>query len=105
MAALNAAGFAVTLLAPAPSGPALVEEAVSARPDVRAAEMVSEAAGLLGRGAYQLKDGTGQLTVLSEISAPPPKGSNVGVKGIFESLLTIGSKSLAVLREQSRFNP
>ena len=72
---------------------------------VRIKGEVSEAAGLLGRGAYQVKDGTGQLTVLSEISAPPPKGSHVGVKGVFESLLTIGSKSLAVLREQSRFNP
>ena len=72
---------------------------------VRIKGEVSESAGLLGRGAYQVKDGTGQLTVLSEIGAPPPKGSNIGVKGVFEALLTIGSKSLAVLREQSRFNP
>jgi hypothetical protein len=72
---------------------------------VRIKGEVKESAGLLGRGAYQVKDGTGQLTVLSETSAPPPSGSNVGVKGIFEALLTIGSKSLAVLREQSRFNP
>jgi hypothetical protein len=72
---------------------------------VRIKGEVKESAGLLGRGAYQVKDGTGQLTVLSETSAPPPSGSHVGVKGIFEALLTIGSKSLAVLREQSRFNP
>jgi hypothetical protein len=72
---------------------------------VRIKGEVGEAAGLLGRGAYQVKDGTGQLTVVSEVGAPPPKGAKVGVKGVFESLLTIGSKSLAVLREQSRFNP
>jgi hypothetical protein len=66
---------------------------------------VKESAGLLGRGAYQLNDGTGQLTVLSETSSPPPSGTNIGVKGVFEALFTLGSKSLAVLREQSRFNP
>ncbi len=66
---------------------------------------VKESAGLLGRGAYQIKDDTGQLTVVSESSAPPPSGSKIGVKGVFEALLTIGSKSLAVLRERSRFDP
>lgn len=70
---------------------------------VRIKGEVKESAGLLGRGAYQLKDETGQLTVLSETSSPPPTGAKIGVKGVFEALLTIGSKSLAVLREQSRF--
>ncbi|MBA3498386.1 MAG: hypothetical protein H0T86_14895 [Gemmatimonadales bacterium] len=65
---------------------------------------VKESGGLLGRGAYQIKDETGQLTVLSESSAPPPTGSKIGVKGVFEALLTIGSRSLAVLRERSRSN-
>jgi len=63
---------------------------------------VKESAGLLGRGAYQIKDDTGQLTVVSQASAPPPSGSKITAKGVFEALLTIGSKSLAVLREQSR---
>jgi hypothetical protein len=72
---------------------------------VRIKGEVTEAAGLLGRGAYQVKDDTGQLTVVSEVGSPPPKGSKIGVKGIFESLFTLGSKSLAVLREQSRSNP
>jgi hypothetical protein len=72
---------------------------------VRIKGTVKESAGLLGRGAYQVKDDTGQLTVVSETSAPPPTGSKVGVKGMFEALFTFGSKSLAVLREQGRFNP
>lgn len=72
---------------------------------VRIKGEVKESAGLLGRGAYQIKDDTGQLTVVSETSAPPPSGSKVGVQGVFEALLTIGSKSLAVLRERSRFDP
>ncbi len=71
--------------------------------EVRIKGEVKESAGLLGRGAYQLKDGTGTLTVISETSAPPPTGSMIGVKGVFQALLTLGSKSLAVLREHSRF--
>jgi hypothetical protein len=63
---------------------------------------VKESAGILGRGAYQIKDDTGQLTVVSETAAPPPTGSKITVKGIFESLFTLGSRSLAVLREQER---
>ncbi|MGH7498918.1 MAG: hypothetical protein ACREL3_08715 [Gemmatimonadales bacterium] len=66
---------------------------------------VKESAGILGRGAYQVKDDTGTLTVLSETAAPPPTGSKVGVKGVFQALLTLGSKSLAVLQEQSRSTP
>jgi hypothetical protein len=71
--------------------------------EVRIKGEVKESAGLLGRGAYQVKDGTGTLTVISETSAPPPSGSTIGVKGVFQALLTLGSKSLAVLREHSRF--
>lgn len=70
---------------------------------VRIKGTVKESAGLLGRGAYQVNDKTGTLTVVSQTSAPPPSGSTTGVKGVFQSLLTIGSKSLAVLQEQSRF--
>ena len=71
--------------------------------EVRIKGEVKESAGLLGRGAYQVKDETGTLTVISETSAPPPSGSKIGVKGVFQALLTLGSKSLAVLREKSRF--
>ena len=64
---------------------------------------VGESAGLLGRGGYQLTDKTGTITVITETAAPPPKGDTTGVKGVFQSLFTLGSKSLAVLQEQSRF--
>ena len=72
--------------------------------EVRIKGEVGESAGLLGKGAYQVKDGTGTLTVISETSAPPPKGSTTGVKGVFQALLTLGSQSLAVLRERGRFD-
>ncbi len=72
---------------------------------VRVAGEVQESAGILGGGAYQLKDGTGTLTVVSEQASPPRTGARVGVKGTFQALFTLGAKSLAVLREQSRFQP
>ena len=71
--------------------------------EVRIKGEVKESAGLLGKGASQVTDGTGTLTVISETSAPPPSGSTIGVKGVFQALLTLGSKSLAVLKEHSRF--
>ncbi len=70
---------------------------------VRVKGEVSKSAGALVAGAYQVKDGTGTLTVVTEGSSPPPEGAKVGVKGIFQALITIGSKSLAILKEQSRF--
>ncbi len=72
---------------------------------VRVAGEVRESAGFLGRGAYQLNDGTGTVTVVSEEASPPRTGSRIGVKGTFQALFTLGVTSLAVLREQSRFQP
>jgi hypothetical protein len=72
---------------------------------VRIEGEVLGAVGGLGRGAYEVKDSTGRLTVVSEQTDPPRKGANVGVKGKFQALLSLGIKSLAVLREESRFDP
>lgn len=72
---------------------------------VRIKGEVTKSVGALVAGAYQVNDNTGTLTVVSEGNSPPPQGSKVGVKGIFQALLTLGSKSLAVLKEQSRFTP
>ncbi|MEO8031763.1 MAG: hypothetical protein ABJC74_08670 [Gemmatimonadota bacterium] len=69
---------------------------------VRIAGTVQGGAGGLGVGEYQVKDNTGTLTVVSDKGSPPHSGSTVTVKGIFQALLTLGSKGLAVLREQSR---
>ncbi|MGH7580043.1 MAG: hypothetical protein ACREM9_07725 [Gemmatimonadales bacterium] len=72
---------------------------------VRVEGEVKESAGGLGLGAYQIKDNTGTLTVVSESAGPPRSGSKIGVKGRFEALITLGTKSLAVLREESRDVP
>jgi hypothetical protein len=63
---------------------------------------VKESAGGLGLGAYQVRDDTGTLTVVSETGGPPTSGSKINVKGKFQALITLGSRSLAVLREESR---
>ncbi len=69
---------------------------------VRVEGEVRNAAGGLGLGAYQVKDDTGTLTVVSETGGPPRAGEKIGVKGRFQALITLGTKSLAILREESR---
>jgi hypothetical protein len=107
--AVSPAGVAVALVLLAgcasvtPIGELLQNSSKYNGKTVRIKGEVGESAGLLGRGAYQVKDKTGTLTVISETAAPPPKGDTTGVKGVFQSLFTLGSKSLAVLQEQSRF--
>jgi hypothetical protein len=70
---------------------------------VRVKGEVQQSVGALGMGGYQLKDATGTVTIISE-TAPPRTGSTIGVKGVFQSLFTLGSRSLAVVREQDRFD-
>ena len=65
---------------------------------------VREAAGGFGLGAFQVRDKTGTIPVVSNAS-PPRTGSQIGVKGKFESVFTIGTRSLAVIREESRSTP
>lgn len=72
---------------------------------VRIQGEVKESAGAFGLGAYQVRDATGTIPVLSQQASPPRTGSKIGVTGKFEALVTVGSKSLAVLREESRTVP
>jgi hypothetical protein len=69
---------------------------------VRIQGEVKEGAGGLGVGAYQLKDNTGQITVVSDRGSAPRKGAKVQVKGKFESLFSLGRAGVAVVREESR---
>ena len=69
---------------------------------VRIRGEVKEGAGGLGVGAYQLKDNTGQITVVSDRGTAPQKGAKVEVKGKFESLFSLGRAGVAVVREESR---
>jgi hypothetical protein len=66
---------------------------------------VKGSAGGLGVGAYEVRDKTGTLPVVSDQGSPPRTGSEIRVKGKFDALITLGSKALAVLREESRSIP
>ncbi len=72
---------------------------------VRIEGEVRESAGALGVGAYQVRDATGTLPIVSAVAAPPRTGSKIRVKGKFESLFTFGSRGLAVMHEESRSVP
>jgi hypothetical protein len=63
---------------------------------------VRGAVGGLGVGAYVGNDYTGTVSVVSDRFDPPRSGAKVGVKGTFQALLSLGIKSLAVLKEESR---
>lgn len=69
---------------------------------VRIAGEVTESAGALGYGVYQVKDGTGTLTVVNQTGSGgvPRVGARVGVEGTFRSAFTVGSRSVAVLMEK-----
>ncbi len=73
---------------------------------VRIAGEVKESIGALGVGVYQINDGTGTITVVSKAGNGSPRvGAQVGVEGEFRSAFTLGSLSVAVLKEQKRRSP
>jgi hypothetical protein len=69
---------------------------------VRVEGDVSEAAGVLGYGAYTLDDGTGKILVVTSVSGAPRQGAHVGVEGTFRSAFTLGTQTAAVIQESKR---
>lgn len=72
---------------------------------VRIAGEVQGSVGALGFGAYQVNDGTGTLSIVSEGGGVPRQGAKVGVEGTFRSAYTFGTQTGAVLVEQRRYTP
>ncbi len=72
---------------------------------VRIVGTVGATVGVMGYGAYQVDDGTGTLTVVSQGGGAPREGAKVGVEGEFRSAFTLGDKTAAVLMESRRFTP
>jgi len=72
---------------------------------VRIAGTVGSTVGVMGYGAYQINDGTGTLTVVSQHGGAPREGAQVGVEGEFRSAFTLGDQTAAVLMETKRFTP
>jgi hypothetical protein len=71
----------------------------------RIAGTVGLSAGALGYGAYQVDDGTGTLSIVSQGGGAPREGAQVGVEGTFKAVFTLGTQSVAVLMEKQRFTP
>jgi hypothetical protein len=72
---------------------------------VRVARQVDLSAGAPGYGAYQVNDGTGTLSVVSQRGGVPREGARAGVEGTFKAVFTLGTQSAAVLREKQRYAP
>jgi hypothetical protein len=71
--------------------------------EVAVAGHVTQSIGFLGRGIYQVDDGTGKLWVLSETRGVPSKGAMVGVKGHVTPTVTfMGINYATVMRESDR---
>jgi hypothetical protein len=69
---------------------------------VRVHGSVGRSVGVLGYGGYELSDGTGSITVVTEGGGAPREGATVGVEGEFRSGFTLGTQSLAVILEKQR---
>jgi hypothetical protein len=63
---------------------------------------VKESVGVMGYGAYQVNDGTGTLTVLTQQGGAPRDGAKVSVSGEFRAGFTLGTETAAVLMEKER---
>lgn len=75
------------------------------RQTVRIAGHVTRSLGILGYGAYEVDDGTGQLPVVTKENGAPRTGAQVGVEGEFRSAFTMGVTTAAALVEKRRYTP
>jgi hypothetical protein len=70
--------------------------------DVNVEGSVTNSAGALGFGGYQIDDGTGKIYVISTGSGVPSKGSRVKVNGTVQSGATVLGKTIGTaIRERS----
>lgn len=72
---------------------------------VQIAGEVENSIGALGYGAYEVKDNTGTLPVVTQGGGAPARGSRVGVQGTFRAAYTLGTQSRAVIIEKKRVTP
>ncbi len=71
--------------------------------EVAVAGKVTQSIGALGKGIYQLDDGTGRLWVLANGRGVPSKGARVGVKGHVTPTITfLGINYATVIQESDR---
>jgi RecJ-like exonuclease len=70
---------------------------------VNIAGEVTQSIGALGKGVYQISDGTGSLWVYSDTFGVPSRGAHVGVRGsVIPTFTFLGINYATVLRESDR---
>ena len=72
---------------------------------VTIAGQVTHSAGVLGMGAYEVKDETGSIMVVSNTNGAPREGAKVGVEGTVQPGFTLGTQTLTVIQESKRKEP
>lgn len=71
--------------------------------EVAIAGHVTTSFGALGRGVFEVDDGSGRMWVYSERYGVPSTGARVGVRGRVEQGFSFGGRSFStVLRESER---
>jgi len=71
--------------------------------EVAVAGTVTQSIGFLGKGVYQVDDGSGRLWVYSNVRGVPSKGAKVGVKGhIVPTFTFLGINYATVMQENDR---
>src|SRR5262252_8046671 len=69
--------------------------------EVAIAGKVTQSIGALGKGIYQVDDGTGTLWVLANVRGVPSKGARVGVKGYVKPTITFLGVNYATVMEET----
>lgn len=71
--------------------------------EITIAGRVTDSYGALGRGAFQVDDGTGTMWVLAGHFGVPEAGAKLAVTGYIEQGFTLGGRNFAtILRETER---
>ena len=71
--------------------------------EVAVVGQVTQSIGALGKGIYQVDDGTGRLWVVANVRGVPSKGAKVGVKGHVKPTITfLGINYATVMEETDR---
>ena len=71
--------------------------------EVAVAGTVTQSIGALGKGIYQVDDGTGRVWVLVTTRGVPSRGAKVGVKGhVMPTVTFLGINYATVIQENDR---
>lgn len=58
---------------------------------------VTQSAGVLGTGAFEIDDGTGKIFVIAQGQGVPREGAKTKAKGRFESVFSFLGRSMAAI--------